>query len=66
MKPWRLIMALVLALSAGARAEESYVAHEWGTFTMIAGEDGAALEWRPLAGEDDLPGFVYDLLGKID
>lgn len=33
--------------------------HEWGTFTTVAGSDGASLEWRPLAGEDDLPSFVY-------
>jgi hypothetical protein len=33
-------------------------AHEWGTFTSIAGSDGQAVEWSPLAGSTDLPGFV--------
>jgi len=32
--------------------------HEWGTFTSIAGEDGQAVEWSPLTGATDLPGFV--------
>jgi len=33
-------------------------AHEWGTFTSVAGRDGGAMEWLPLAGPKDLPGFV--------
>jgi hypothetical protein len=33
-------------------------AHEWGTFTSIAGEKGQAVEWSPLTGSTDLPGFV--------
>lgn len=32
--------------------------HEWGTFTSIAGSDGQAVEWSPLTGPTDLPGFV--------
>jgi hypothetical protein len=32
--------------------------HEWGTFTSIAGQDGGAVEWSPLTGSTDLPGFV--------
>ena len=35
------------------------VAHEWGTFTAVAGPDGAAMPWRPLIGPSDLPSFVY-------
>src|SRR3984893_11617370 len=37
------------------------VVHEWGTFTSIAGNDGVALEWRPLNGSTDLPGFVHTI-----
>lgn len=41
---------------------EGLVAHEWGTFTAVAGPDGAAVSWHPLdtgrAGTD-LPSFVY-------
>jgi hypothetical protein len=33
-------------------------AHEWGTFTSIAGKDGQAVEWSPLTGSTDLPAFV--------
>src|SRR5438309_5232468 len=36
----------------------SLTAHEWGTFTSIAGSDGQAVEWSPLTGSTDLPAFV--------
>jgi hypothetical protein len=39
------------------------VVHEWGTFTSISGVDGVALEWRPLNGPTDLPGFVHTIQG---
>src|SRR5262245_43620621 len=32
--------------------------HEWGTFTSVAGPDGQAAQWLPLAGPSDLPCFV--------
>ena len=32
--------------------------HEWGAFTSVAGRDGQAVEWSPLTGSTDLPGFV--------
>ncbi|HJQ69535.1 MAG TPA: hypothetical protein VKA70_11205 [Blastocatellia bacterium] len=35
------------------------IVHEWGTFTSIAGKDGAGVEWRALGGASDLPSFVY-------
>ncbi len=36
----------------------SLTAHEWGTFTSVAGSNGEAVEWLPLSGSTDLPGFV--------
>src|SRR5436190_10545024 len=42
-------------------AASGLIVHEWGTFTSIAGENGAALEWRPLNGASDLPNFVYQI-----
>src|SRR5690348_1627877 len=45
------------ALFAAARVPE-VVAHEWGTFTTVAGEDGQAINWLPLGGPSDLPCFV--------
>src|SRR5256886_6528638 len=33
-------------------------AHEWGTFTSIAGKDVNAVEWLALTGSTDLPSFV--------
>jgi hypothetical protein len=64
----RLFACAVLALSlAGVpilfRAQTPPVdpaltAHEWGTFTAIAGKDGHAAIWLPLTGSTDLPSFV--------
>jgi hypothetical protein len=45
-------------------AAAKVVVHEWGTFTSVAGADGASLDWRPLAGPSDLPSFVYDIGGS--
>jgi hypothetical protein len=39
--------------------EADLIVHEWGTFTSVAGRNGVALDWRPLNGPSDLPGFVY-------
>lgn len=41
--------------------DSGLTAHEWGTFTSVAGQDGQALEWSPLNGSTDLPGFVEHL-----
>ena len=40
------------------RSSPDLVAHEWGTFTSIAGADGRAVEWTPFNGPSDLPCFV--------
>ena len=59
-----LIALTTLAAAYPARrqspAEPSLAAHEWGTFTTIAGADGQPLEWLPvdLNGGSDLPAFV--------
>jgi hypothetical protein len=53
-----------LAISSGLLGKEArpvdagLTAHEWGTFTSIGGEKGHAMEWSPLNGATDLPGFV--------
>lgn len=64
----RLLMCVVLTLSIAAlphlfraqtpSSDQSLTAHEWGTFTSIAGRDGRAAEWLPLTGSTDLPAFV--------
>jgi hypothetical protein len=59
-------IAIVLALGIPGAAQapvtpgghDTLVVHEWGTFTSIAGPDGEAVEWLPLAGPPDLPCFV--------
>lgn len=41
-----------------ALSAQSFVAHEWGTFTSVAGKDGVSVAWAPLSGPADLPCFV--------
>jgi hypothetical protein len=55
----KLALLAVLACGFGPEERGRFVAHEWGTFTSVAGADGRSLEWRPLLGPDDLPKFVY-------
>ena len=66
-KPVLLLLSVCLLASAhhaGAQArpvDPELTAHEWGTFTSVAGNDGQAVEWAPLSGawpSSDLPGFV--------
>ncbi|HET9804172.1 MAG TPA: hypothetical protein VFP96_13125 [Candidatus Acidoferrum sp.] len=68
MKP-RLLLTLIpivfFTLSAGRSqepsADSSLTAHEWGSFTSIAGAKGEAVVWSPQADRDDLPSFVEHL-----
>jgi len=43
-----------------SHADPGLTAHEWGTFTAIAGSDGQPVEWLPVQypGPPELPGFV--------
>jgi hypothetical protein len=58
------LLSSSLAISVGLMGSEKTVvfsgltAHEWGTFTSIAGDKGQAVEWSPLSGSTDLPAFV--------
>lgn len=49
------------AKSVPTNPKQNLIAHEWGTFTSIAGQDGVAIDWRPLNGASDLPKFVYSV-----
>jgi hypothetical protein len=51
------------AQSPSSGRDPYLTAHEWGTFTSIAGRDGHAVEWRPLTGSTDLPSFVEHFSG---
>ena len=53
--------AAVVPRALGTTSGSSLTVHEWGTFTSIAGQDGQAVEWRPLTGPSDLPCFVTTL-----
>jgi hypothetical protein len=47
-----------LLIADEQRTSPDLTVHEWGTFTAVAGKDGSAIEWVPLTGSTDLPGFV--------
>jgi hypothetical protein len=59
-----LLLAGCFAFSSGLLGTDarpvssSLTAHEWGTFTSIAGDNGQAVDWSPLTGSTDLPSFV--------
>lgn len=57
--------ALALASSPQGAPSASFILHEWGTFTSIAGADGGAVQWLPLTGQADLPCFVERSPGNI-
>ena len=50
-----------------AQADPSLAAHEWGTFTSIAGADGQPVEWLPVQfpGPPELPSFVEHFRSAI-
>ena len=50
---------------AGGTADSGLIAHEWGTFTAIAGADGQPVEWLPvdLVGKPEFPTFVEHFRG---
>jgi len=50
-------ITVAMAAPSGT-SPDRLIAHEWGTFTTVAGEDGRAIEWLPLNGPTDLPCFV--------
>ena len=56
-----VVVLMSCAASAIASDDNLVAAHEWGTFTSVAGEDGAAMSWQPLSGPSDLPCFVHHL-----
>jgi hypothetical protein len=58
-----VIMILSITISNFAQTND-LVVHEWGTFTSIAGQNGVALDWRPLKEKSDLPKFVYSTVNK--
>jgi hypothetical protein len=54
-------VALYLASSVAAGQQclsPDLTAHEWGTFTSVAGNDGRAVVWSPFYDPSELPGFV--------
>jgi hypothetical protein len=66
-KLWSMILG-ALAVSTGALCAEDpkLEVHEWGTFTVLSGSDGAALQWyQPGQDLDILPEFVGGGFGAL-
>jgi hypothetical protein len=62
-------LALAVAIPLQSRqqlGDPGLIAHEWGTFTVIAGSDGQPVEWLPvdLVGPPELPSFVEHFRGS--
>jgi hypothetical protein len=53
-----VIVPIAMAKGHARAVYSGLTAHEWGTFTCIAGADGQAVEWLPRTGSTDLPSFV--------
>jgi hypothetical protein len=51
--------AVLIAAEIVNTTPDGLTVHEWGTFTSVAGEDGAPVDWDALGGKDDLPTFVH-------
>jgi hypothetical protein len=58
-----LLPRILRAQSPYSGPDPYLTAHEWGTFTSIAGKDGHAVEWLPLTGSSDLPSFIEHFSG---
>jgi hypothetical protein len=64
------VLSAALAITIPLRGRQAgagpgLTAHEWGTFTAIAGADGQPVEWLPvdLVGKQELPTFVEHFRG---
>jgi hypothetical protein len=64
-----LLKAMVLFMAAAETVPtpSGVIAHEWGTFTSVAGRDGNPMRWYALGGPAKLPCFVHtsQLLTKV-
>lgn len=64
-----LVLPAILAITINASVDDTrqatFTVHEWGTFTSVAGPDGKAAQWLPLAGPGDLPCFVEQFQNRL-
>ena len=59
-----LLSASLHSNAQNTTIDPGLVAHEWGTFTSIAGESGQAVDWLPLNNPSDLPSFIEHFRGS--
>ncbi len=60
------ILASLVAAGGPEQTNQGLVAHEWGTFTSVAGRSGTSVMWAPLTGPSDVPCFVHRFGGFVD
>src|SRR5215831_3169846 len=53
-----LLSVIVSSVHSSTADRRDVIAHEWGTFTSVAGADGLATPWQTYGGREDLPCFV--------
>jgi hypothetical protein len=53
------LAALFLMAAETVPTPSGVIAHEWGTFTSVAGREGAPVRWFALGGPAKLPCFVH-------
>ncbi len=61
-KVWIALVLGAFTLSA-AQPNNAVVAHEWGTFTSVANEDGRPVAWAPFQAPNDLHCFITRMEG---
>jgi hypothetical protein len=59
------LLGVTISASVDDAAKATFTVHEWGTFTSVAGPDGKAAQWLPLAGPGDLPCFVERFQNRL-
>src|SRR4030095_10688799 len=59
------LLGVTIRASVDDAAKATFTVHEWGTFTSVAGPDGKAAQWLPLAGPGDLPCFVERFQNRL-
>jgi hypothetical protein len=63
-----LALPAILGITLDASVDDTkatFTVHEWGTFTSVAGPDGKAAQWLPLAGPADLPCFIEQFQNRL-
>jgi hypothetical protein len=59
-----LVASVLLSMTTAVRGGEPVVVHEWGTFTSLQDEQGAAVG-RINTDDEPVPGFVHQVVPSM-